>query len=169
MVVVITGADGAGGGEILPAVAERLAVPAQTRTAPETVPRSGPAALSEEAYKQQSEAEIRRLAATGGVLRDGAAVVLLPDDVVTLRVRLQGPFEERVRQSVAYTGESDDVVRATLEEGDRAWASYYDRHYSADIADPDRYHMVLNSTELDWDLCIEMIEHAARTRGAAKG
>jgi cytidylate kinase len=166
MLIVITGADGAGGGVILPAVAERLGLPVQSRSAPETVPNSGPNALSELAFREKSEAQVRSIASTtGGVIRDGAAIVILPEESVALRVRLDGPIERRVRQSLAHIGDADEAaVRAQLEASDAAWERYYRRAYGIDIADPQRYHMVLDSTALDWTLCVDMIERAARSR-----
>jgi cytidylate kinase len=168
MVIVITGADGAGGGVILPAVAERFGLPVQARTAPDTIPNCGPNALSELAFQEKSEAEIRSIAATtGGVIRDGAAIVILPEESVVLRVRLDGPIERRVRQALAHMGDADEAaVRAELEESDKAWERYYRRAYGVDVTEARRYHMVIDSTTLDWTLCVDMIEQAARSRSA---
>lgn len=161
-VVTIYAPDSTGGGVIVPAVAERLGVPAQALSAPRSVPGAGEDALDDEGFRQRSERKIAELHASGGVIRDGAAAVLLAGEPDVLRVRLDGQFDARVRQGARASGRTEAETRALLERRDAAWAAFYRTFYGADLADHRWYHIVLDATALDWDLCAELICLAAR-------
>jgi hypothetical protein len=110
-VVAICASDAAGGGVIVPAAAERLGVPYQAPSAPRSVPNAGEDAPDDKEFMERSEREIERLRTSGGVMRDGAAVVLLSDDPSVLRVRLDGPLEARVRQGATASGRTEAEMR----------------------------------------------------------
>jgi len=48
---------------------------------------------------------------------------------------------------------------------DRARMAYVRHFYDADPRDPDLYHLMLDSTELPLETCVELILTAARARG----
>jgi cytidylate kinase len=161
-VVTICAPDACGGGVIVPAVAERLGISYQALSAPRSVPGAGADAPDDQTFRDRSEREIQRLRTTGGVIRDGAAAVLLAGDPGVLRVRLDGVRAARVRQAVAATGRPEAESRVLLEQRDAAWAEFYRTYYDADLAAIRWYHLVLDSTVLDWQLCAELIAMAAR-------
>jgi cytidylate kinase len=164
-VVSICAPDAAGGGVVVPAVAERLSVPHQALSAPRSVPGAGEDALDDQGFRERSEREIERLHTTGGVIRDGAAAVLLAGDPNVLRVRLDGPLEARARQGAIASGRTEADTRALLEQRDAAWAAFHRASYDADLAETRWYHIVLDSTALDWHLCADVIAVAARGLG----
>lgn len=166
-VVSICAPDAAGGGVIVPAVAERLGVGHQALSAPRSVPGAGDDAPDDQQFRERSEREIERLSMTGGVIRDGAAAVILSDDPSVLRVRLDGPFDARVRQGATASGQNEAEIRGLLKQRDAAWAAFHRTFYDADLAESRWYHMILDPTVLDWDLCADLIAVAARgiTRG----
>jgi cytidylate kinase len=168
-VVAICAPDAAGGGVIVPSVAERLSVSHQALSAPRSVPGGGENAPDDQAFRERSEHEIERLRTTGGVIRDGAAVVLLGHDPGVLRVRLDGPLDARVRQGAAASGQTEAETRAVLERRDAAWAAFHRTFYDADLAEAHWYHMILDSTALDWDLCADLIAHATRAVSDRRG
>ncbi len=161
-VVTICAPDAAGGGMIVPAVAELLGVSHQALSAPRSVPGAGEDAPDDQAFRASSEREIERLHTTGGVIRDGAAAVLLADERNVLRVRLDGPLDARAGQGAAASGRTEAETRALLERRDAAWAAFHREFYDADLAEPHWYHMILDSTALSWNLCAEVIALAAR-------
>jgi cytidylate kinase len=161
-VVTISAPDAAGGGVIVPAVAERLGISHQALSAPRSVPGAGEGAPADQLFREQSEREIERLRTTGGVIRDGAAAVILRDDPSVLRVRLDGPLDARARQGAATTGQSEAETRALLERRDAAWAAFHRAFYGVDLAETRWYHLILDPTMLDWDLCADLIALAAR-------
>lgn len=163
-VVTVCAPDACGGGVIVPAVAERLGVPHQALSAPRSVPGAGADAPDDEAFRDRSEREVQRLRGTGGVIRDGAAAILLADDPGVLRVRLDGTLTARVRQAVAAGGRTEAESRVLLERRDAAWEKFHRTYYDADLAETRWYHLVLDPTALDWELCAELIALAARGR-----
>jgi cytidylate kinase len=161
-VVTICAPDAAGGGVIVPAVAERLGVGSQALSAPRSVPGAGEGALDDRVFVARSEREIARLHTTGGVVRDGAAAVLLAEDPNVLRVRLDGPFDARVRQGAEASGQTETETRTLLKQRDAAWTAFYQTFYRADLTEKRWYHLILDPTALDWNLCADLIALAAR-------
>jgi cytidylate kinase len=131
----------------------------------------GPAPLpadivSPEDFRHATEEVLLQQAGTGeGVILGRGAVVLLGDRADVLRVRLDGPAEARARQATQFD-RSLDLERAerTLREFDRTHAAYLQQFYGADIRDCDLYHIVLDSTAIEIETCVEILERAARSR-----
>jgi len=208
-VVTLSGAFGAGGAIIGPAVAERLGVPFVDRAIPARVanelgvslqdalardeqvrgwfsrllasaaPISGEyllgydapklAALSDSAFCERTQAAIRATVAGGsGVILGRAGMLVLRDHPGALHVRLDGDPDRRAWQAARAEGMSETKARAMLERIDALRADYLRHFYRADPADPRLYHMVLDSTRLAFDACVDVIVAAARARGPAR-
>jgi cytidylate kinase len=133
-----------------------------------------PAALTEEAeelaYRNATEQAIRELAAggEGAVIlgRGGAAV--LRDDPRALHVRLDGPVDARIRQGMRVEGVDRETAERHVTETDRARAAYVEHFYRVDPRDAALYHLVIDSTAIPLDACVEMIVTAAQSRDAAR-
>jgi cytidylate kinase len=121
--------------------------------------------LPDQARRREIEQEIKDLAATGAgvVLGRGAAVVLHGDERV-LHVLLDGPAEARVHQAMLI----DNVDRATAEHRltrvDRQRRAYLENLYGVDPRSPGVFHLVIDSTALPLDHCVELIVAAAAAR-----
>jgi hypothetical protein len=161
-VVTISAPDSCGAGVIVPAVAERLGVAHQPLSSPRSVPGGSDDALEDGAFQRRSEREIERLHASGGVIRDRIAAYLLAGDPNVLRVGLHGSFDARVRQGVAAARKTEAETRSLLGQRDSAWAAFYRATYDVDVTDLRWYHMLLDATLLNWELCADLIAHAAR-------
>ncbi len=126
-----------------------------------------PAALlsegaSSEDFRRATEEILRRQAETGdGVILGRGAVLVLADDERVLRVRLHGPAERRIRQATRLRGVDEETARDTVRRLDRTHAAYYRHFYGADIDDPSLYHLVIDSTAIGVDDCVELIARAA--------
>jgi len=81
-----------------------------------------------------------------------------------LHVRLDGPLDARVQRAVGLEGVDEDQARKLAAETDRAREAYVKHFYKCDSRDPRHYHLVLDSTALDLDTCVDLIVTAARTR-----
>ncbi|HTU88155.1 MAG TPA: cytidylate kinase-like family protein [Solirubrobacteraceae bacterium] len=135
----------------------------------------GPAPLpadlvSPEDFRRATEEVLLQQASTGeGVILGRGAVALLRDRADVLRVRLDGPARARARQATQFD-RSLDLERAerTLRQFDRTHAAYLHRFYAADIGDCNLYHVVLDSTAIELETCVEFLARAARSL-AAKG
>jgi cytidylate kinase len=119
----------------------------------------------DEDFRHATEEVLLAQAATGAgvILGRGAAIVLCQRPEV-LRARLDGPADRRARQAASLAGIDLQEAEETLKRIDRAHAHYTRRFYGADICDPALYDIVLDSTRIDLDTCVELLELAARAR-----
>jgi hypothetical protein len=119
-------------------------------------------------FRRATEEVLLRQSATGeGVILGRAAVIVLRHDPRVLRVRLDGPVEARVRQAVSLGAPDEETALRALRRLDRTHADYARRFYGADITDPSLYHLVLDSTAIPAEHCVELIAVAARVRTGA--
>jgi cytidylate kinase len=119
-------------------------------------------AFSSEDFRRATEVVILRQAATGeGVILGRGAVVVLRDDPRVLRVRLSGPVERRQEQAIRLGEVDAETAERALRQTDRTHAEYMRRFYDVDIDDTSLYHLVIDSTALEFDACVEMIVRAA--------
>jgi cytidylate kinase len=122
--------------------------------------------LTSEDFCRAAEQVLRRQADTGeGVILGRAGAVVLRDHPHALRVRLDGPRAARIEQAVRLGGIDRATAERALRHLDRAHADYTKRFYGADIADPSLYHLVIDSTAIPLEDCVELIVLAARARG----
>jgi cytidylate kinase len=181
--VAISSPYGAGGSRIAPALAKRLGVPFLDRPAgTEPEPEKGgllsrlgsiglawgtPAGMELEdlvpgdARRREIEDELRALQAQGGgVILGRAAAVLLREDPRVLRVLLTGPPDRRIEQGMAIEGIDRETAARRLEQTDRARMAYHQTLYCVDPRKPELYHLMVDSTALELDVCVELIAAA---------
>ena len=128
-----------------------------------------PAVLPEEAeegiYKRATEQVILDHAKGPGAVilgRGGAAV--LRDHAEALHVRLDGPVGARIRQGMEVEGVDREIAERHVTETDRARETYVQHFYRVDPRDAALYHLVIDSTAIPLDACVEMIVAAAKAR-----
>jgi hypothetical protein len=173
------------------AVAERLAVPLDDalahddavrgvlervlmRFAPAAQAFSGaatpPEMLDERSFLRATEEVIRERCSEGsGVILGRAAAVVLRDRAGALHVRLDGPPERRLAQAMALDGSDRETAERRMRETDRAREAYVQQFYGVDARDAGLYHLVLDSTALPLDACVELIALAAAARAEHAG
>lgn len=118
--------------------------------------------LDDHAYRTAAEAVIGDHAERGDVVILGrAAMVVLAGRPGVLRVRLDGPREARIAQAVALGETTRDVAERLCDETDAARDAYVSRFYGADAHDCRLYHLVLDSTAIGLETCVELIATAA--------
>ena len=112
--------------------------------------------------RQRVEQSIHDLVESGGaVILGRAAAVVLAGDRRAFHLRLDGPDRRRVARAMTIEGIDAPTARARLLETDRARARYVDRLYGQDSADPRLYHLVMDSTVLATNACVEVLAVAA--------
>jgi hypothetical protein len=120
--------------------------------------------VQERAVRSHVEEFLARATTSGGVAMGRGGMVVLRTVPWTLHVYLGGPPEARVAQRMAIEG----IDRATAEERQRAEdgarVSYVRRAYGVDGRDPVWYHLMLDSTAIPVDTCVELIVTAAQAR-----
>ena len=173
------------------AVAERLAVPLDDAMAHDDAVRSvlerllmrfAPAAqafsgaatppelVDERSFLRATEEVIRERAAAGsGVILGRAAAIVLRDTPGALHVRLDGPVEGRLGRAMELEGVDRATAERHMRETDRAREAYVQQFYGADARDASLYHLVIDSTALALDACVELIALAAAARSDRVG
>ena len=100
----------------------------------------------------------------GGVILGRAAAIVLRDHPTALHVRLDGDPKRRVRQAMTLLGISEREARDALSRNDHARAAYVRHFYRTDPALPEHYDLVLDSTRISPELCVNLIVSAATSR-----
>jgi cytidylate kinase len=122
-----------------------------------------PETFTSEDFRRATEQVLLTQARSGeGVILGRAAVIVLRDDPRALRVRLDGPPELRVVQAMRLGEADEETARSTVRKLDRAHAEYARQFYGTDIRDPSLYHLVLDSTAIGLEHCVELILAASR-------
>ena len=100
--------------------------------------------------------------ATGeGVILGRGAVVLLREHPGALRVRLDGPADRRARQAAAIQSLEPEAADRACAQFDRTHEACCRQFYGVQVQDPALYHVVLDSTSIEFDACVEIIARAA--------
>jgi cytidylate kinase len=127
-----------------------------------------PALLRLTAHHESAGDVIRELAATGrAVILGRAAAVVLADDPRALHVRLDGPEARRIVQAMQIEGVDRETAERRQRKVDRAREAYVRRYYDCNAADPKLYDVVLDSTRLPLEACVELIVTASAALQAA--
>jgi cytidylate kinase len=158
-----------------PGLGRLLANLARAAAAPDTAFGSAPTAARaslgdqpEQAFRDQTERILHRVADTdGGVILGRAGALVLRDRPTALHVRLDGPPEARIQRAVSFEQIDEAQARKLLGETDRAREGYVKHFYKCDARDACHYHLVLDSTALELDTCVDLIVTAARARNLA--
>jgi cytidylate kinase len=128
-------------------------------------PGTAQPAVSDRDFLEMTGQVIRERAASGrGVILGRAGAIVLREDTSALHVRLDGPREARVLQAMRIEHIDRATAERRLEETDRARHAYVRHFHHADARDPAHYHLVLDSTAIDLDACVELIALAAEER-----
>jgi len=121
--------------------------------------------LPDQALRLEIEREIHELAAAGaGVILGRGAAIILHDDDRALHVLLDGPVEARVRQAMEIEEIDRETAERRLARVDRFRRSYIDALYGVDLHEAGICHLVLDSTAIPLDDCVELIAAAAASR-----
>jgi cytidylate kinase len=117
-----------------------------------------------EQFRAECESALREVAdTTGAVILGRAGMVALGKRPDVLCVRLDGPVEDRIAQVVAQ-GVDEASARKGQREVDKARDAYARVFFGARQDDPRLYHVILDSTALSVQTCVEIIARAARDR-----
>lgn len=128
-----------------------------------------PEVLKRSSHHEAAEQAIRELSAGGrAVVLGRAGAVILADDPRALHVRLDGPAEARIPQAARLEGIDVQTAERRLRTTDRAREAYVKRYYRCDARDADLYDLVLDSTRLAPELCVEIIATACGCGAATR-
>jgi cytidylate kinase len=118
--------------------------------------------VKEQSYTQATEQVIYEYASSGAAIILGrAASVVLREDPRALRVRLDGPAERRITQAMRIQDIDRETAERRMAETDRARDAYLHHFYGVDAHDCSLYHLVIDSTAIGLQRCVELIATAA--------
>lgn len=124
--------------------------------------------MPDEARRRELEEEVRDFAASGrGVILGRGAAVLLRDDPRALHVLLDGAEDARLEQAMAIEAIDRATAKGRLSRLDRFRRAYFEGLYGVNPRDPGVFHLVLDSTAIPLDDCVELIAGAARRKASA--
>ncbi|PSK86267.1 cytidylate kinase [Murinocardiopsis flavida] len=138
--------------------------------------------LYDQEFVENTERVIGKVAADGGVVLGRAAALVLAEDDRALHVRLDGPKEQRLSRAIAMregasrealawgappADEWREPTMRELDDNDRARSAYVRRFYRADAASPRHYHLVVDSTAIAVESCVDIVVRLARERAGA--
>jgi len=113
--------------------------------------------VSQDDYVEYLKRFIKKLGQVGGsiIVGRGANFVLSPQDA--LRVRLVAEPEARARLAAQRYGIKEDEATNALEKWDREQKNFIRRYFDQDIADPQHYDLVINTTHIGLEGAVELI------------
>ncbi|MBE3001474.1 cytidylate kinase-like family protein [Nocardiopsis sp. HNM0947] len=132
--------------------------------------------LYDHEFVERTEQVIQEVGRRGGVVLGRAGAFVLADHPTALHVRLDGDRDarlDRVRRLWEYGDrqEAGDLgwgeqgpTGKLLDDNDRARAAYVRRFYRVDSSDPGLYHVVLDTTVLSLEACVDLVVRAALDR-----
>jgi cytidylate kinase len=98
------------------------------------------------------------------VILGRAAAVVLRDEPGALHVRLDGPPDRRIGQAMIVLSVDRPTAERELKIADKARETYVQRWYGVNPHDPRCYHLVIDSTRFNVDVCVDLIAQAAASR-----
>ncbi|MGH2893330.1 MAG: AAA family ATPase [Solirubrobacteraceae bacterium] len=118
--------------------------------------------ITPEDFHRASQEALLAQAATGrGVILGRGAAAGLRNDARVLRIRLTGPVGRRVEHAMRVRDLDRDTATRTVRALDRTHADYLRQFYDVDILDPGLYHLMIDATAFEADICIGLIVAAA--------
>lgn len=117
---------------------------------------------TDEQFVAETERVIRALAqsGSGAVVLGRAAAIVLADVPGALHVRLTGPVQARLALACRLEGLETTEALRRQRASDGARRAYVRAFYGRDPDDVTLYHLVLDSTRIPWDRCVDLIESA---------
>jgi Cytidylate kinase-like family len=125
--------------------------------------------MQERSVRARIEEFLARSTVSGGVAVGRGGMVILQSVPWALHVYLGGPREARLRQRMSLESIDHDTAERRQRAEDRTRIEYVRRAYRVDGEDPHLYHLMIDSTAIDLDTCVDLIVAAsqARVRAAA--
>jgi cytidylate kinase len=129
-----------------------------------TATRDDPTTMTEDEFRLATDRVLDEYSEAGAVILGRAAAVVLRDEPGALHVRLDGPPGRRIGQAMVVLGVDRPTAERELKIADRARETYVERWYGVDPRDPRCYDLVIDSTRINVDNCVELIALAATRR-----
>jgi cytidylate kinase len=120
--------------------------------------------LQERSVRASIEEFLARSVVSGGVAVGRGGMVILQSVPWALHVHRGGPREARLRQRMSLEGIDHATAERRQRVEDRTRIEYVRRAYGVDGADAQLYHLMIDSTAVDLDTCVDLIVAASQAR-----
>lgn len=120
--------------------------------------------LEERRIRGEIEEFLARTAQAGGVVLGRGGAVVLRETPGALHVYLGGPREARVERVMEIEGLDREVAERSVRAHDRARMDYVQMAYGVDGNDPSLYHLIVDTTAIGFDACVDLIAGASEAR-----
>jgi cytidylate kinase len=115
-----------------------------------------------EIYKQMIVKVVTALGNRRGVVIQGrGGQCILKDNPRTLHVRIVADFEDRVAWTAKQRGLAAAEARAFVQDMDLRKQDYLRFYFDADPDQPTLYHLVLNTSRIPTERCVDVLERLA--------
>jgi cytidylate kinase len=119
---------------------------------------------SDERFRIVTERVLHEHAATGAIILGRGAAVVLSGVAHVTHVRLDGPRERRILQAMRLRGIDRATAERQLRSADLSREAYVRHWYRVDARDPSLYHLLIDSTSVTLDACMELIALTSASR-----
>lgn len=125
--------------------------------------------IDRDIYKQMIVKVISAMGQRSAVVKGRGSQWILKDNPNALHVRFVASDAVRVARTSERRGLSADEARDLMEKMDQRGADYVRNYFGCDVADPNLYDVVLNSSRLSLDDCLEILVAAVERRFPSEG
>jgi cytidylate kinase len=120
--------------------------------------------VDERELRARIEELLAGISTLGGVIIGRGGMVVLRSVPWVLHVHLTGPVEARITRAMDTEGIDRRAAEQRQKRQDRARIDYVRAAYDIDGRDVRLYHLVLDSTSLDLEVCVDLIVRASQAR-----
>ncbi len=121
---------------------------------------------NDETFRVATERVLHDYAATGAIILGRGAAVVLREIAHVMHVRLDGRRERRVLQAMRLLHVDRHTAETQMRNADLSREAYVRHWYHTEPQDPGLYDLVIDSTAITLDACIELIALASASRVA---
>jgi Cytidylate kinase-like family len=121
-------------------------------------------AFTEKGYLAQLVRVLHAIAHQGSAVIIGRGAQFVLSHESTLRLRVVGAIDTRVRNVASVRGLSEREARAEVQRIDRERLTFVRHHFHNDAADLSAYDLVVNSTTIPFDRAVDVVVSAYRAR-----
>jgi cytidylate kinase len=119
---------------------------------------------NDETFRVATERVLHDYASGGAIILGRGAAVVLREVAHVMHVRLDGPPERRVLQAMRLLQIDRHTAEDQMRHADLSREAYVRHWYHTDPHDSSLYHLMIDSTSITLDACIEVIARASASR-----
>ncbi len=122
--------------------------------------------IDRDIYRQMIVRVISAVGQRGGaVIKGRGSQWILKDNPDAIHVRFVASLEDRIARTMERRGLDRKAAADLIAQMDKRGADYVQAYFGSDLKDPTLYHLVLNSSKIPMDKCLDLLERLVRELG----